>query len=133
MRGTNADDSVISSVASAWDTDRWKLLEKLKTGTERSGEAGDNARSVWTSLQDAVAIPGRSLSDEMSTAGNKVVTWVVDDEPPTPPEPPEPPQPQTPKRETVLRGPADLSKLDAELTKALKDPSKTVHVHWWVE
>ncbi|MHA7653800.1 hypothetical protein ACX9NE_17105 [Mycobacterium sp. ML4] len=107
---------------------QWKLLEKLKTATQRAGEAGDQARAVWKALQDAVSIPGRSLSDELSTGENRVVTWVVEDEPPTPPA-----EPSRTKREAVLRNTGDLAKLDDELTTALKQHGTRVHVHWWVE
>ncbi len=107
---------------------QWKLLEKLKTGTQRAGEAGDQARAVWKALQDAVSIPGRSLSDDLSTGENRVVTWVVEDQPPTPPA-----QPSRTKREAVLRNTGDLAKLDDELTTALEQHGTRVHVHWWVE
>ncbi|WP_210686514.1 DUF6079 family protein [Mycolicibacterium sp. GESEQ-9] len=109
---------------------KWKLLEKLKTGTERPGEAGDHARSIWKSLQNAVSIPGRSLSDELAGGENKLVAWVVEDEP-TPPPPPPPPGPK-PSGEVVLRGTQDVSSLQSALTSALAN-GKQVHVRWWVE
>jgi hypothetical protein len=108
---------------------KWKLLEKLKKGTERAGEAGDGARSIWKTLQDAISIPGRSLGDELSSAENKLVAWVVDDEPSSPP--PEPPK--KPSGRTVLRGPGDLSKLQTALSTALTEHGKEIRVHWWVE
>lgn len=109
---------------------KWKLLEKLKEGTARSGDAGDNARSIWRSLQDAISIPGRSLSDELASGENKLVAWVVDPGPgPTPPKPPT----RKPSGETVVREVADLSKLEQALSKALTEHGKQIHVHWWVE
>lgn len=111
---------------------KWKLLEKLKAGTDRAGEAGDPARSIWRALQDAISIPGRSLSDELAGGENKLVTWVVEDEPPTPPPPPPPPPGPEPSGEVVLRGAKDLTSLQSALTSALDD-GKKVHVHWWVE
>lgn len=110
---------------------KWKLLEKLKAGTDRTGEAGDHARSIWKALQDAVSIPGRSLGDELAGSENKLVTWVVEDEPPVQPPPPPPPGPR-PSGEVVLRVASDLSSLQTALTSALDD-GKQVHVHWWVE
>lgn len=110
---------------------KWKLMEKLKEGTERSGESGDNARSIWKSLQEAISIPGRSLSDELSAGENKLVTWVVDGEPE--PEPRPKPRPQPLSGEAVLRGTQDLATLEQALTQALTDQGKQVHVQWWVE
>ena len=95
------------------------------------GEAGDGARSIWKALQEAVSIPGRSLGDELAGGENKLVTWVVDDEPPVPPPPP-PPGP-TPPTEVVLRDAGDVSKLQREFAKALGEHGKQIHVHWWVE
>ncbi|OLP01888.1 phage resistance protein [Mycolicibacterium porcinum] len=111
---------------------KWKLLEKLKAGTDRAGEAGDHARSIWKALQDAVSIPGRSLGDELAGGENKLVTWVVEDEPPVQPPPPPPPPGPRPSGEVVLRAASDLSSLQTALTSALDD-GKKVHVHWWVE
>lgn len=111
---------------------KWKLLEKLKAGTDRTGEAGDHARSIWKALQDAVSIPGRSLGDELAGGENKLVTWVVEDEPPVQPPPPPPPPGPRPSGEVVLRAASDLSSLQTALTSALDD-GKQVHVHWWVE
>ncbi|BBZ54540.1 MULTISPECIES: DUF6079 family protein [Mycobacteriaceae] len=108
---------------------KWDLLRKLKTGTERAGEAGDSARAIWSALQNAISVPGRSLSDELSSGLDKLVTWVVQDEPVTPP----PPPPGPTRSEVVLNSPADLSGLQEQLTTALAEPGKTVHVHWWVE
>lgn len=111
-------------------TFKWKLLEKLAAGTERAGEAGDAARAIWKSLQDAIAIPGRSLSDELAAGENKLVAWVVDGEPGPPPPPPGPKQPSG---KVVLRKAADLSELDKALSAALTEHGQRVHVHWWVE
>lgn len=113
---------------------QWELLRKLKTGTERAGEAGDSARVIWSALQNAVSIPGRSLSDELASGLNQLVAWVVEDEPVTPPPPRTGPGPQTNHRsEVVLNSPSDLAGLQEQLTSALAEPGKTVHVHWWVE
>lgn len=109
---------------------QWELLRKLKTGTERAGEDGDSARTIWRSLQDAVSVPGRSLSDELASGLNKLVAWVVEDEPQSPPPPP-PPGPE--RRTVVLNEPADLSGLQEQLSSALSKTGKKVHVHWWVE
>jgi hypothetical protein len=112
---------------------QWRLLEKLNTGTDRAGEAGDHARSIWKALQEAVSIPGRSLRDELSAGENKVVTWVVEDEPPAPPRGlPKPPTPKPPT-EVVLWNAGDLSKLEKELSKTLDERGKQIHVYWWVE
>lgn len=110
---------------------QWKLLEKLREGAKASGEAGDSARTIWSALQQAISVPGRSLSDELASGQNKLVNWVVDAEP-TPPPPPPPPEPSGSKREAVLREPADLTKLEGDLSQALAD-HKRIHVHWWVE
>lgn len=110
---------------------QWKLLEKLSEGAKASGDAGDSARTIWSALQQAISVPGRSLSDELTSGQNKLVNWVVDAEP-TPPAPPPPPEPSGSKREAVLREPADLTKLEGDLSQALAD-HKRIHVHWWVE
>ena len=109
---------------------KWKLLEKLNEGTGRSGEAGDHARLIWKSLQDAISIPGRSLSDELATGENKLVAWVVDAEP-VPHRPVLPPPP--PATEVVLRDARDLASLEKTLSEALTEHGKQIHVHWWVE
>lgn len=110
---------------------KWKLLEKLKVGTERAGEAGDAARAIWKGLQDAVAVPGRSLSDGLAAGENKLVAWVVDDEPASPPPPP--PAPAGPSGEVVLPAATDLSPLERALSEVLIEPGQQVHVHWWVQ
>ncbi len=114
---------------------KWPLVEVLKTGASTGGEVGDRANAIWKSLQEAVSIPGRSLSDELTAAESKLVQWVVEREPVTPPEPPQPPQPPTPvpPQERVLRNPADLAGLEQEITAALHDSGKRVHVRWWLE
>lgn len=113
---------------------QWELLRKLKTGTERAGEAGDSARAIWSALQNAISVPGRSLADELASGMNKLVAWVVDDEPTTPPPPPPPPPPPgRPRSEIVLNNAADLSGLQEQLSTALAEPGKKIHVHWWVE
>lgn len=114
---------------------KWPLVEVLKTGASSGGEAGDRANAIWKSLQEAVSIPGRSLSDELTVGESKLVNWVVEREPITPPEPPTPPQPPRPAQEQVrvLRSAADLSSLEQEITAALQDSGKKVHVRWWLE
>src|SRR5690606_37332330 len=47
---------------------KWPLVEVLKAGATTGGEVGDRANAIWKSLQEAVSIPGRSLSDELTTA-----------------------------------------------------------------
>lgn len=114
---------------------KWPLVEVLKAGAGSGGEAGDRANGIWKSLQEAVSIPGRSLSDELTAGESKLVNWVVEREPVTPPEPPAPPQPPrpAPEQERVLRSAADLSSLEREITAALQDSGKKVHVRWWLE
>lgn len=113
---------------------KWELLRKLRSGTERAGEAGDAARAIWRSLQDAVAVPGRSLSDGLTAGENKLVSWVVNDEPGTPPPPPPaPPPPPGPSGNVVLHAAGDLSELERALSEVLIKPGQQVHVHWWVE
>lgn len=112
---------------------QWELLRKLKTGIQRAGDAGDGARAIWQALQDAISVPGRSLSDELSSGLNKLVAWVVDDEPTAPPPPPPSPSSGTRRTEVVLTNPSDLSGLQQQLSSALAEPGKTIHVHWWVE
>jgi hypothetical protein len=108
---------------------QWKLLEKLREGTKAPGDAGDGARRIWSHLQQAISVPGRSLSDELANCQNKLVDWVVGGEPPEPPKSPKPPHPE---REAVLRNPSDLTKLEKELSKELAG-RKRIHVHWWAE
>jgi len=108
---------------------QWKLLEKLREGTNAPGDAGDGARGIWSLLQHAISVPGRSLSDELVSCQNKLVDWVVGGEPP---QPPKPPKPLRPEREAVLRNPSDLTKLEKELSKELAE-RRRIHVHWWVE
>lgn len=111
---------------------KWPLLEKLKEGTEQAGEAGDAARAVWRSLQDAVAVPGRTLSDELAAGENKLVHWIVGDGSGTPPPPPTPPPPGL-SGDVVLRSATDLSELEQALSNAVIKPGQRVFVHWQVE
>lgn len=113
---------------------KWPLVDVLKTGAQVSGEAGDQANAIWKTLQEAVSIPGRSLSDELTAGETKLVNWVVAREPAqTKPEPPQPPQPPQPAKDRVLRNAADLAELETEITAALQDSGKKVHVRWWLE
>jgi hypothetical protein len=111
---------------------RWKLVERLLTATGLPGESGDEARLIERRLQDAITIPGRSLSDELGAAENKLIAWVVDE--PQPPAPTRPPRPATqkPSGESTVRGTGDLKKLTDELT-AMTRKHSTIHVRWWVE
>ncbi|MCV7046756.1 phage resistance protein [Mycobacterium frederiksbergense] len=111
---------------------RWKLVEKLHQGVERSDASGDSARAIEKALHEAISIPGRSLSDELSSVENKLVAWVVDDGPVTPP-PPSPLQPGKPKGDVTLKGAADIRSLTADLEKAVAEHGTRVHVRWWVE
>jgi hypothetical protein len=106
---------------------RWKLVEKLLPATERGGEAGDEARTIARRLQNAIAIPGRALGDELSSAEGKLVEWVVE---PTP-EPPKP-DPTKPSGESTVSSAGDLQKLTSALTEISKE-HKRIHVRWWVE
>ena len=112
---------------------RWPLTEVLKAGAQSGGEAGDRANTIWKALQEAVSIPGRSLSDELTAAETKLVNWVVEREPATPPPPPPPPPPTVKERDRVLRTTDDLAGLQSEITEALQDSGKKVLVRWWLE
>lgn len=109
---------------------RWKLVEKLHQGVERSDASGDSARAIEKALHEAISIPGRSLSDELSAVENKLVAWVVDDGQVTPPIPP---PPGKPKGDVTLKGAADIRSLTADLEKAVAEHGTRVHVRWWVE
>jgi hypothetical protein len=108
---------------------KWKLVEKLRPATERAGEAGDDARAIEKRLQDAISIPGRSLSDELAAAENNLVAWVVDE--PVPPQPPSPDD--EPSGKSVLASAADIKALTSKLTDAMTKDHRKIHVHWWVE
>ncbi|NTY62303.1 DUF6079 family protein [Mycolicibacterium sphagni] len=110
---------------------RWKLVEKLHQGVDRSDDSGDSARAIEKALHEAISIPGRSLSDELSSVENKLVAWVVDDGTGAPPSPP--PPPGKPKGDVTLKGAADLRALTADLQKAVSEHGNRVHVRWWVE
>jgi len=106
---------------------KWDLLRPVKDATTRNDEDGENASRIWLQLQNAVAVPGKSLSDELAVGMNKLVSWVVRDNP----KPPPGPAPK-PRAEVVLNSTADLGGLQEQLTSAL-EPGKKIHVHWWVE
>lgn len=108
---------------------KWKLVEKLLPATERGGEAGDEARAIEKRLRDAVSVPGRSLSDEMDSAENKLVAWVVDD---TPSEPEVEIKRTAASGESVLTSGADLDALIATLRTTIMD-GKKIRVRWWEE
>lgn len=114
---------------------KWPLVEVLKAGARGGGDGRDRANIIWKSLQESVSIPGRSLSDELTTAESKLVNWVVERDPVTPPEPRQPPQPPrtVTEQNRVLSSAADLPTLEAEITAALQDSGKKVHVRWWLE
>ena len=103
---------------------KWQLVEALTPATAQSGESGDNARAIQKRLRDAIAIPGRTLSDELATAENSLITLVVG-KPPTP-------KPEN-RGEKVLTNAEDVSSLVQDLTDAVTKENKTIHVHWWVE
>lgn len=103
---------------------KWQLVEALTPATAQSGESGDNARAIQKLLRDAIAIPGRTLSDELATAENSLITLVVG-KPPTP-------KPEN-RGEKVLTNAEDVSSLVQDLTDAVTKENKTIHVHWWVE
>lgn len=112
---------------------KWKLVEKLHQGVDRADASGVSARAVEKALHEAISIPGRSLSDELASVENKLVTWVVDDEPVPPPPPPPPPPPVPPKGKKTLENLRDIPELTVEFEKAIAEHGKRVRVHWWVE
>jgi hypothetical protein len=112
---------------------QWKIVEKLHQGVKRADASGDNARAIEKALHEAISIPGRSLSDELLSVQNKLVTWVVDDEPPVTPPPPPPARPRPAEGDVTLTKATDLPGLTAELEKAIAEHGKRVHVRWWVE
>lgn len=100
----------------------WKLAEPLGAAAEEPGESGDQARAIIKRLRDAVAIPGRALSDELSSAGTALTAWVVQGKP-TPPG----------RSALTLNSADDIAALTSELKDAITKDHKTVHVHWWTE
>ena len=98
----------------------WKLAEPLGSASEEPGESGDQARTIIKRLRDAVAIPGRALSDELSSAATALTAWVVQDKP-------------TPTGRLVLSKAEDIANLTTTLKDAITKDHKTVHVHWWTE
>lgn len=121
---------------------QWKLLDKVIAGAEESGERGDSARLILKSLCEVVVTPGRSLSDELSSAASRVVDWVVGEQAPTPPKPPS--RGGTEKGTGKSTGRADpkiveLNNLDdiddiaEELRNAMEEHGDRVRVQWWIE
>jgi hypothetical protein len=108
---------------------KWKLVEKLQQATGLSGDSGDVAREIEKRLQEAISIPGRSLGDELTIAENKLVEWVVEDEPPTPPKPAH----GKPSGKPVLANTEDIKTLTTKLANVMTQGYKKIHVHWWVE
>ncbi|PIJ35009.1 phage resistance protein [Mycobacterium heckeshornense] len=104
---------------------KWPLLQTLRAGADRAGEAGDSARAIQRSLQNAIAVPGRSLSDELASGEDRLVAWVVDDQP-------KPPAGEE-SGELTVSSPQELSSLQSQLAQALSKHGKTIHVRWWVE
>lgn len=102
---------------------KWQLVDALTPATAQSGAAGDDARAIQKRLRDAIAIPGRALSDELAGAENSLISLVV-----TPPTP----KPDN-RGEKVLSNAEDVKSLVATLTDAVTKDNKTIHVHWWVE
>jgi hypothetical protein len=109
---------------------KWKLVEKLKQGVERGDASGESARAIEKSIHEAISIPGRSLSDELASAENKLVGWVVDEDSGATPPPPRQP---TVEGDATLNTADDIPSLLAELKDAIAEHRKQVHVHWWVE
>lgn len=112
---------------------KWPLVDVLRTGAEGGGDTGDRANAIWKSLQEAVSIPGRSLSDELTAGESTLVDWVVQREPAASPPPPPPSSPTVKEQDRVLRTTDDLAGLQSEITSALQDSGKKVHVRWWLE
>jgi len=109
---------------------RWRLIEKLRQGVDRADASGDNARAIEKALHEAISLPGRSLSDELSAVENKLVNWVVEDDgPQTPP----PPPPSEQSGDVTLRTSADIAGLTTKLEQAFGEHGNKVHVRWWVE
>lgn len=106
---------------------QWPLADALHAATGRSGADGDQARAIGKRLQESIAIPGRDLSDELTSAENDLVRWVVDNKPVDPPTPPEP------SGQQVLASAEDIATLTATLKDAVTKDHKTVHVQWWVQ
>ena len=101
---------------------RWQMVEKLRSAAQRGDDNGDRARAIQRSLRDAVAIPGRSLNDELAAAENTLVAWLVADDGTTPP---------PPSGKSTLNSAADLTALTAALNEAITKDHKTIQVHWW--
>ena len=106
---------------------KWQLVDPLHAATSQAGGTGDAARALQKRLQEAIAIPGRAMSDELTAAENKLVEWVVSSTPTDTPPPP------ASTRERVLSSADDLAALTAELTAAVANDNQTVHVQWWLQ
>ncbi len=86
------------------------------------------ARAIAETPAEAIAIPGRALSDELDRRGEPhSIDWVVSSTPTDTPPPP------AATRERVLSSADDLAALTAELTDAVTKDNQTVHVQWWVQ
>jgi hypothetical protein len=109
---------------------KWRLVEKLLPATELGDATGDEARAIARRLQDAISIPGRSLADEVAAAENKLVEWVVSDEP-APPKPAD--RPEKPSGRFTVTTLDDFDKLAATLKNLQAEGHKAIHVQWWVE
>lgn len=109
---------------------KWRLVEKLLPATELGDATGDEARAIARRLQDAISIPGRSLADEVAAAENKLVEWVVSDEP-APPKPAD--RPEKPSGRFTVATLDDFDKLAATLKNVQAEGHKAIHVQWWVE
>lgn len=107
---------------------QWPLLVKLHTGVQQSGEAGDEARAILRQLQQAISVPGRSLSEELGRGQNRLVQWVVGDPPPPPP-----PPPPGPRGEKKVASADDLDGVVRDLRAALQETLGTLKVRWWSE
>ncbi|MEI8082909.1 MAG: phage resistance protein, partial [Actinomycetes bacterium] len=107
---------------------KWTLAQTLQNATGQAGESADKARAIQKRIQEAITIPGRSLSDELTNAENQLVAWVVGNQPKQPNDEPKPPS-----GKFVVNSADDITSLAAELTTAMTNENKTINVHWWVE
>ena len=107
---------------------KWTLAQTLQNATGQAGESADKARAIQKRIQEAITIPGRSLSDELTNAENQLVAWVVENQPKQPTDEPKPPS-----GKFVVNSADDITSLAAELTTAMTNENKTINVHWWVE
>ena len=104
---------------------KWRLVEALNRLADQSGQIGDDARAVRKRLREAISIPGRALSEELSSAENSLIALVVEPDPPR--------EPERPQGKAQLRNAEDIGTLVQTFTDAVTKDNKTIQVHWWVE